>query len=457
MRMKERFIKSSMFQLLVTLLLVIVVTVKPENLIAQGKSYVSSDRVFIVTYPDDWKINKLETAGEVSLNGPGANLFNVCQVKFEISKLSDGFEKFTIQQLAEAELKIQQAQQDAPLKLEVLSSSFKTVKDHEWWFLKGKLTRNKEVYFTNSYKTIHNGKTYVCTYFSNEKKFQKNEEAAYGIFNSIEFLTKQEQPAKPEVAKSTDNPKKAASPAAVKQAVNRNEIVPADEKGETGKIAFTYGGKKVTYTTVRAADGNIWLQQNLGSRRVATEIKDEYSYGDLFQWGRWDDGHQYRVPANTRNAVAAPNNPKGLNKTGTNPFFYKGFDNWWSHGHKTDTWTASTPAEVSETNGCDPCKALGNGWHMPSKAEWERLLATEFITDENGAFVSSLKLPFATGYRSIDNGILTENAYGGYWSGTPSHIHDMGAIVLNIGMTTAEMNHYPRGTGYSIRCLRSGQ
>lgn len=427
------------------------------NAQSNTKSYVSSDKIFIVTYPDDWKINKLETSGEISLNGPGANLFNVCQVKFEISKLAEGFENFNIQQLAEAELKIQKAQQDAPLKLDILESSFKTIKDHEWWFLKGRLTRNKEVYFTNSYKTIHNGKTYTCTYFSNEKKFEKNEAAAYGIFSSIEFLTTLEQPVKTEAVKNTDNPQKGAPPTATRQPVNRNEIVPADEQGETGKIVFVYGGKKVTYTTVRAADGNIWLQQNLGSKRVASAIKDEYAYGDLFQWGRWDDGHQYRVPANTRNAVAAPNNPMGLSKTGTNPFFYKMFSNWWSDGHKTDTWTAGSPAEVSETNGCDPCKALGNGWHIPTESEWKKLIAAEHITDENGAFMSSLKLPSATGYRDIDNGRLVSNAYGGYWSGTPSSVHILAAVAFHFDLTNSEMSHYERGTGYSIRCLRSSQ
>ncbi len=39
-------------------------------------------------------------------------------------------------------------------------------------------------------------------------------------------------------------------------------------------------------------DDEIWLDRNLGAMQVATSSSDEDSYGDLFQWGRLDDGHQ---------------------------------------------------------------------------------------------------------------------------------------------------------------------
>ena len=67
---------------------------------------------------------------------------------------------------------------------------------------------------------------------------------------------------------------------------------PGIAPGSTGVVNFTYKGQSVAYKTVRAKDGKIWLQQNLGSPQVAFHINDEASYGDYFQWGRWDDGHQ---------------------------------------------------------------------------------------------------------------------------------------------------------------------
>jgi hypothetical protein len=38
---------------------------------------------------------------------------------------------------------------------------------------------------------------------------------------------------------------------------------PGSNTGDTGCVSFMYQGQQVTYTTVRAKDGNIWLQQNL--------------------------------------------------------------------------------------------------------------------------------------------------------------------------------------------------
>ncbi|MEP6749022.1 MAG: hypothetical protein ABJB86_14920, partial [Bacteroidota bacterium] len=153
--------------------------------------YVSSNKIFIVTYPSDWKTNNQETA-EFCINAPGANIFKICMVKMEINKMAEGYEKYNIKQLSEVELKMFKATQDASATFDVLSSDFKNIKDQEWWMLKGKYTKRKEVFYTNSYKTIHSGKVYVFTYFSREKDFEKNEPDATKIFDSIEFLTKNE-------------------------------------------------------------------------------------------------------------------------------------------------------------------------------------------------------------------------------------------------------------------------
>lgn len=51
----------------------------------------------------------------------------------------------------------------------------------------------------------------------------------------------------------------------------------------------TYG---LPYITVLGADGNIWLDRNLGATQVATAFNDYRAYGSLFQWGRGADGHQ---------------------------------------------------------------------------------------------------------------------------------------------------------------------
>ena len=63
-------------------------------------------------------------------------------------------------------------------------------------------------------------------------------------------------------------------------------------------VTFTYKGSSVTYGTVES-QGKCWLDRNLGASRVATAYNDSQAYGDLFQWGRLDDGHQDRTSATT--------------------------------------------------------------------------------------------------------------------------------------------------------------
>jgi hypothetical protein len=60
-------------------------------------------------------------------------------------------------------------------------------------------------------------------------------------------------------------------------------VDPGPQFGSTGVINFIYRGQSVAYNTVRANDGKIWLQQNLGSPQVAFHENDMASYGDYFQ------------------------------------------------------------------------------------------------------------------------------------------------------------------------------
>src|SRR5690606_13988 len=160
-------------------------------------------------------------------------------------------------------------------------------------------------------------------------------------------------------------------------------------------------GNPATYTTVRAADGKEWLRQHIGSSQVATTSADAASYGDLFQWGRWDDGHQLRSPGNTINGIASPNNPTAFsgNPNGPNAFYHNSTsgNHWCAGGISTDTWSGISFADISSTSGIDPCKKLmGNGWRLPTGGaggEWQAISNAEGITNAATAFASNLKLP----------------------------------------------------------------
>jgi len=228
-----------------------------------------------------------------------------------------------------------------------------------------------------------------------------------------------------------------------------NNTDPGTNPGDLGCATFTYRGQSVSYATVRGNDGKIWLQQNLGSSQVATSVTDVDSYGDLFQWGRWDDGHQLRNSATS--SVPSLNSPDGL--AGSNSFMIgSGTGSWWSTNATSDAWTAKDDSVVTASIGADPCKAVGQDWKMPSQADWTLLVGSETIINPASAYASTLKMP-ASGYRSNTTGGFTfVGQRGYYWSADTA---STGGKYLYIGSTIANPSSgAPRGQGAAVRCIK---
>ncbi|ALR32280.1 hypothetical protein ATE47_17935 [Chryseobacterium sp. IHB B 17019] len=224
---------------------------------------------------------------------------------------------------------------------------------------------------------------------------------------------------------------------------------PGTNTGDLGCVTFNYNGQSVTYTTVRGADGKIWLQQNLGSAKVASSFDDADSFGDLFQWGRWDDGHQLRTSATT--TIPSTNSPAGL--AGVNSFIIgSGSASWWATNATSDAWNANNKTEATAAIGADPCMAIGQGWRLPKTAEWVTLVGAEGITNPSSAYLSYLKLP-AGGYRSNTTGNLTYVGQRGYfWS---SDTANTGGKFLYVGSTiVTPTSGGARGQGESVRCIK---
>jgi hypothetical protein len=217
---------------------------------------------------------------------------------------------------------------------------------------------------------------------------------------------------------------------------------PGPTPGSLGCVTFTYRGQQVSYQTVRAKDGKIWLQQNLGSPQVAFGHSDETSFGDFFQWGRWDDGHQSFTSPIISGGPSLMN-PSHI-PTG-NPNFITGW--WGTGGLSTDTWSGTS---ATATNGKDPCVALGAGWRLPTAADWANVKNYEDLEGAMTAFSSNLKLPIA-GYRSGNINFGNGESY--YWSSTASGNY---ATVLfisdNTYSSTLQANY--RGYGIPCRCLK---
>ncbi len=234
------------------------------------------------------------------------------------------------------------------------------------------------------------------------------------------------------------------------QPVSGPTVDPGITEGSTGVINFTYNGQSVAYKTVRAGDGKIWLQQNLGSPQVAFHQSDEASFGDYFQWGRWDDGHQV---ANSPTVIGGPSllNPSYI--PSGNPNFIVGQTagtRWWGTGGlSTDTWSGNS---ATSTNGKDPCAALGAGWRSQTAQDWQNLKNYEDLDGVMAAFMSNLKLP-AAGYRDAFGGFVYKGNESYYWSSTANNIYATGLFISD-DTYAATLHATERGQGYSCRCVK---
>jgi uncharacterized protein (TIGR02145 family) len=222
--------------------------------------------------------------------------------------------------------------------------------------------------------------------------------------------------------------------------------------GSTGCITFTYRGQQVTYATVRASDGKVWLRQNLGSPQVAINGSDIASYGHYFQWGRWDDGHQLTNSPSVTGS-ASLQNPSHI--AAGNPNFIKGTTtatSWWgTGGNASNTWSGVT---ATSTNGKDPCAALGAGWHLPSVTEWTNVINAEFISDNISAFDSHLKLA-ESGYKSSSNGAWVPAFVGGhYWTSSAGNNNTAQSFSFD-NAYNAFMAQSERGYAFPCRCIKN--
>lgn len=200
-------------------------------------------------------------------------------------------------------------------------------------------------------------------------------------------------------------------------------------------VTFIYKGSSVTYGTV-SSSGNCWLDRNLGATRVATAYNDSAAYGDLFQWGRLDDGHQTRTSGLTA-TLSTTDVP------GHSNFIYSTdspFD--WRSPQNNNLWQKGV-------NGINnPCP---EGWRLATWAEWNNERTSWSQQNYNGAFASPLKLT-AAGHRLFFNAALEHvGSTGYYYTSAPDNTH---AAHCNFDDHRAGMGTCVRAYAASVRCLK---
>ncbi len=196
---------------------------------------------------------------------------------------------------------------------------------------------------------------------------------------------------------------------------------PVNGGTEPTTVTFTYNGQEVTYGILTSTTtGRKWLDRNLGAFNSPSAFDNYTNYGDLFQWGRDDDGHQVvsRTSADPSSttwvgsaATAKFPNPPQLS-TADNPghglFIINSSDmvpQDWRNPHSDNLWQG--------VNGINnPCP---DGWRLPTKQEFEAEgLIGDNKTLDDEAFV---RLKFTlTGSRDGYSESWTPNEA---WNGLP--------------------------------------
>ena len=200
------------------------------------------------------------------------------------------------------------------------------------------------------------------------------------------------------------------------------------------------GATAVTTTTVVAvlgAGGATWMDRNLGASRVATSQTDSYSYGDLYQWGRFTDGHQSRTSStvNTNSDIDNPPHGDWITEP-SNPYD-------WRTPQNDNLWQG--------VNGINnPCPI---GYRLPTETEWITEFQAWSSQDADGGFNSPLKLSLGGERSSNDGDLINVGNTGYYWTSTVNN--GSWANRLNVSFV-ANINKYgARGGGASVRCIKN--
>jgi uncharacterized protein (TIGR02145 family) len=181
--------------------------------------------------------------------------------------------------------------------------------------------------------------------------------------------------------------------------------------------------------------GKIWMDRNLGASQVATSSTDAAAYGDLYQWGRGNDGHQCRTSATTTtlgstdtpgnsNFILSPNSP---------------YD--WRSPQNANIWQG-----VNGVN--NPCPS---GYRIPTETEINAERLSWGSQNSTGAFASPLKLPMAGVRDRINGSLLNVGGRGFYWG---SEVSSTYARHVRFESTDAYMNSNDRAYGFSVRCIK---
>lgn len=181
--------------------------------------------------------------------------------------------------------------------------------------------------------------------------------------------------------------------------------------------------------------GRTWMDRNLGASRVAISSTDMQSYGDLYQWGRFSDGHQCRTSGIT-DVLSNSDNP------GHGSYIINNISPYdWRSPQNNSLWQIPV-------NTNNPCPI---GYRVPSVEEFNEEVATWTGSGANAAYNSVLKLPLAGGRNTANGNLHDTNNVGYYWTKDPETNESQ---LLFFYQNTMQISPFNRGFGASVRCIK---
>lgn len=207
-------------------------------------------------------------------------------------------------------------------------------------------------------------------------------------------------------------------------------------------------GSTVAVTAVSpvvSASGKVWMDRNLGASRRAQSVTDHLAYGQLYQWGRGNDGH---ADINWTSATAGtPVNGTTATLSTTD---YPADNLFIVQPASPYDWRATQNDNLWQgVNGINnPCPA---GYRLPTNAELTTEVTTYSITNSADAFASPLRFTVPGIRDRADGSLYNVGSFGDYWSSSVSGTY-ASIRKFNVGSTT--IINTTRAYGFTVRCLK---
>ncbi|MFN6040190.1 MAG: hypothetical protein ACK452_17090, partial [Bacteroidota bacterium] len=220
------------------------------------------------------------------------------------------------------------------------------------------------------------------------------------------------------------------------QSCNLNVTVYPPQPSYPAGSVFCNGTPTFVVEVTNPATGKIWMDRNLGASQTASSSTDVSAYGDLYQWGRGNDGHQCRTSAtiSTLSSSDQPGNSSFILVTNA--------PGDWRNPQNANLWQG--------VNGINnPCPF---GFRLPTEIELDSERISWSTNNISGGFLAPLKFTLG-GFRQSNNGaVVNVGFYSIYWSST---VMGNDSRILYLNNLDADLGINLRGDGISVRCIKN--